>query len=106
MILIEINEKLFNFANAHVVQFVKDKLMVYFDKDNILQLENHEDFDISNFEDFFVKLNVSDTETIYINKFTFMYLKNKKEILNFKFVENFEFEIDTSYEYVIERFQI
>ena len=105
MILIEINEILFNFANAHVIQITKKELLVYFDKNNILKLENNQELDTSEFTNFFIKLDVSDTETIYINKFTFMYLENK-EILKFKFVENFEFEINCNYQYVLDQFQV
>ncbi len=48
MILIESEEYLFNFSNAHYITFENDEVNVCYRKDNIMKIQGYDTVDTSN----------------------------------------------------------
>ena len=55
MILVESDEYLFNFSNAHVIIFENQEISVYYTPDNIMKIKGYENVDTSEFEEYFFK---------------------------------------------------
>ena len=53
MILVESDEYLFNFSNAHVIIFENQEISVYYNSNNIMKIQGYETVDTSDFWIFF-----------------------------------------------------
>lgn len=98
MILIESEEYLFNFSNAHYILFEADTIYVYFRQDQIMQIDGYEKVDTSNFDEYFFKYT-NDDKTMYFNKFSFLYMKRLEDgFIEFNFFDNFSLAVEVDYE--------
>ena len=101
MILVESEEYLFSFSNAHYITFENDEVHVYYRKDNIMKIQGYDTVDTSNFDEYFFKYEKGDKK-MFFNKFSFLYLKKLEDnFIQFNFFDNFSIEVDVDYNVLI-----
>ena len=101
MILVESDEYLFNFSNAHVIIFENEEVKVYYNTNNIMVIKGYESVNTSEFDEYFFKYE-TDEKTMYFNRYSFLYLKNTEgDSVEFNFFDNFSIEVDLDYQKLI-----
>lgn len=101
MILIEIDQNIFNITNANVIEFKEDKIFIYYNDLNVITINNINELDTSKFSEYFMKFS-NDEVTVFLNKYHFLYFeKIEDNLIRFNFFENFSYEISTDFETLV-----
>jgi hypothetical protein len=101
MILVESDEYLFNFSNAHVIIFENQEISVYYNSNNIMKIQGYETVDTGDFDQYFFKYE-SEEKKMYFNRFSFLYLKQLEDnFIEFNFFDNFSIEVRVDYQQLL-----
>src|SRR5210317_1818368 len=105
MILIEIDQNIFNITNSNVVEFKNDKIGIYYNNEKLVSINDVSELDTSQFSEYFMKF-VLDDLTVYLNKHHFLYFEKLNEsIIRFHFFENFTYDIQTDFETLVNQIE-
>jgi len=105
MILIEVNQNIFNITNANVIEIKNNKIGIYYDSEKTLMINDAEELDTSSFSEYFMKF-IRDDLTVYLNKYHFLYFEKLNEsTIRFHFFENFSYDIQTDFETLVNQIE-
>lgn len=93
MILVEIENNILNLSNANVIDFSNNLIIIYFNHQSIITIEDTKEILTDSFGDYF--FNYSDLNSnIFFNKYNFLYLESlENNTLRFNFFDNYHYEL-------------